>query len=165
MCYALIIITWLKILSIYFLSFKTLKQLKFWTGTNSHQRIIPTKFHLQACFTVLYSQRRNLPPTLKIIPRNFPKFPKFSKFPKTSKFQENVVFNYLPKSCFILKQDQVKNANSAIIFLINHWSIRIVKVVWLVRVVEVVQDVQIVQVGQVVEVVQVVQVVQVVKAE
>ena len=48
------------------------------------------------------------------------------------------------------KQDQVNNANYAIIFLINHWSFRIVRVVWLVRVVEVVQDVQIVQVVQVV---------------
>ena len=48
------------------------------------------------------------------------------------------------------KQDQVNNADSAIIFLINNWS---VKVVWLVRVVEVVQDVQIVQVVQVVKVV------------
>ena len=43
-------------------------------------------------------------------------------------------------------QDQVNNADSAIIFLINHWSVRIVKVVWSVRVVEVVQDVQIVHV-------------------
>ena len=43
-----------------------------------------------------------------------------------------------------LQQDQVNNADSAIIFLINHWSVRIVKVVWSVRVVEVVQDVQIV---------------------
>ena len=42
------------------------------------------------------------------------------------------------------KQDQVNNADSAIIFLIYHWSVRIVKVVWSVRVVEVVQDVQIV---------------------
>ena len=46
------------------------------------------------------------------------------------------------------KQDQVNNADSAIIFLINHWSVRIVKVVWSVRVVEVVQDVQIIQVVQ-----------------
>ena len=44
------------------------------------------------------------------------------------------------------KQDQVNNADSAIIFLINHWSVRIVKVVWSVRVVEVVQDVQIIHV-------------------
>ena len=44
----------------------------------------------------------------------------------------------------ISKQDQVNNADSAIIFLIHHWSVRIVKVVWSVRVVEVVQDVQIV---------------------
>ena len=36
------------------------------------------------------------------------------------------------------KQDQVNNADSAIIFLINHYSVR------LVRVVELVQDVQIV---------------------
>ena len=34
------------------------------------------------------------------------------------------------------KQDQVNNADSAIIFLINHWSVSIVKVVRLVRVVE-----------------------------
>ena len=49
-------------------------------------------------------------------------------------------------------QDQVNNADSAIILLINHWS---VKVVGLVRVVEVVQVVQIVQVVKVVQVVQV----------
>ena len=35
------------------------------------------------------------------------------------------------------RQVQVNNADSAIIFLINHWSVRIVKVVWSVRVVEV----------------------------
>ena len=45
------------------------------------------------------------------------------------------------------KQDQVNNADSAIIFLINHWSVR------LVRMVKLVQDVQIVQVVQVVQVV------------
>ena len=39
-----------------------------------------------------------------------------------------------------VKQDQVNNADSAIIFLINHWSVGIVKVV------EVVQDVQIINV-------------------
>ena len=55
-------------------------------------------------------------------------------------------------SCFAylhvyLKQDQVNNADSAIIFLINHWS------VILVRMVKLVQDVQIVQVVQVVQVV------------
>ena len=53
----------------------------------------------------------------------------------------------------LLKQDQVINADSAIIFLINYWSVRIVKVVWSVRVVKVVQDVQIVYVIQVVQVV------------
>ena len=46
---------------------------------------------------------------------------------------------------FVIKtdwqQDQVNNADSAIIFLINHLSVRIVKVVWSARVVEVVQDV------------------------
>ena len=46
-----------------------------------------------------------------------------------------------------IKQDQVNNADSAIIFLINHWSVR------LVRMVKLVQDVQIVQVVQVVQVV------------
>ena len=51
------------------------------------------------------------------------------------------------------KQDQVNNADSAIIFLINHLSVRIVKVVRVVTVVELVQDVQIVQVVQVVQVV------------
>ena len=51
------------------------------------------------------------------------------------------------------KQDQVNNANSAIIFLINQWSFRIVQVVWLVRVVQVVQHVQIVQGVQVIQVV------------
>ena len=61
------------------------------------------------------------------------------------------------------KQDQVNNADSAIVFLINHLSVRIVKVVILVRVVELVQDVQIVQMVQVVQVVQVVKVFQVVK--
>ena len=45
------------------------------------------------------------------------------------------------------EQDQVNNADSAIIFLINHWS------VILVRMVKLVQDVQIVQVVQVVQVV------------
>ena len=45
------------------------------------------------------------------------------------------------------KQDQVNNADSAIIFLIYHWSVRLVKMVKLV------QDVQIVQVVQVVQVV------------
>ena len=47
----------------------------------------------------------------------------------------------------IEKQDQVNNADSAIIFLINYWSGR------LVRMVKLVQDVQIVQVVQVVQVV------------
>ena len=63
--------------------------------------------------------------------------------------------NYNKRGCGwnIFKQDQVNNADSAIIFLINHWSVRIVKVVWSVRVVELVQDVQIVQVVQVVKVV------------
>ena len=50
----------------------------------------------------------------------------------------------------IFEQDQVNNADSAIIFLINHWSVR------LVRMVKQVQDVKIVQVIQVVQVVQVV---------
>ena len=50
----------------------------------------------------------------------------------------------------LLKQDQVINADSAIIFLINYWSVMIVKVVRPVRVVELVQNVQIVQVVQVV---------------
>ena len=50
-----------------------------------------------------------------------------------------------------MEQDQVNNANFAIIFLIIHWSFRIVRVVLLVRVVEVLQDVQIVQVVQVVQ--------------
>ena len=50
----------------------------------------------------------------------------------------------------LIKQDQVNNADSAIIFLINHWLVRIVRVVRLVRVVELVQDVLIVQVVQVV---------------
>ena len=36
-------------------------------------------------------------------------------------------------------QDKVNNANSEIIFLINHWSVRIVRVVHFVRVVQVVQ--------------------------
>ena len=45
------------------------------------------------------------------------------------------------------QQNQVNNADSAIIFLINHWSVR------LVRMVKLVQDVQIVQVVQVVQVV------------
>ena len=49
------------------------------------------------------------------------------------------------------RQDQVNNADSAIIFLINHWSFRIVKVFCLVRVVEVVHNVQIVQVVKVVQ--------------
>ena len=47
----------------------------------------------------------------------------------------------------IKEQDQVNNADSAIIFLINNWSVR------LVRMVKLVQDVQIVQVVQVVQVV------------
>ena len=47
----------------------------------------------------------------------------------------------------VRKQDQVNSADSAIIFLINHWSVR------LVRMVKLVQDVQIVQVVQVVQVV------------
>ena len=54
-------------------------------------------------------------------------------------------------------QDQVNNADSAIILLINHWS---VKVVGLVRVVEVVQVVQFVQVVKVVPLIHLVHVVQ-----
>ena len=46
-------------------------------------------------------------------------------------------------------QDQVNNADSAIIFLINHWSVR------LVRMVKLVKDVQIFQVVEVVQMVQV----------
>ena len=68
-----------------------------------------------------------------------------------------VTFNII-----IFKQDQVNNADSVIVFLINYWSVRIVKVVILVRVVELVQDVRIVQVVQVVQVVKVVQIAKVV---
>ena len=73
-------------------------------------------------------------------------------------FRNNFQLSHLPTLTWaatevISKQDQVNNADSAIIFLINHWSVRIVKVVRLVGAVELVQDVQIVQVVQVVQVV------------
>ena len=55
---------------------------------------------------------------------------------------------------FIL--DQINNANSAIIFLINLWLVRVVRVVWLVSVVKVVRLVRGIQVVQVVKVIRVV---------
>ena len=48
------------------------------------------------------------------------------------------VLCYIPWALETLeKQDQVNNANSVIIFLINQWSVRIVRVVQLFRVVQV----------------------------
>ena len=91
----------------------------------------------------------------------FQSFQNFQHF-QNIKILRKCCFQLSPQIMFYTKARPSKNANSAIIFLINYWSIRIVKMVWLVRVVEVVQDVKIVQVGQVV---QVVQVVQVIKAE
>ena len=89
----------------------------------------------------------------------------------------------------VMKLDQVNNANSVVIFLINLWSIRVSRVVWLVRVgqggqgdlqglsspcgpvgqvsrlVKVVKVVKVVQVVLVVKVVKVVQVVKVVSLD
>ena len=54
-----------------------------------------------------------------------------------------IIISYIK---YTYRQDQVNNTDSAIIFLVNPWLVRIVKVVRLVRVVQVVQVVKVDQV-------------------